>query len=339
MYQFRRTIVPITSLSLLVLFSASAAAQWVWTPQTGRFVNLRRMPKESPELQVEHARSLMLQGDYGEAMDETEKFVDFYGDTELADENQFLRGEIKLAQENYVDAAQELQRVVDSYPESDLYDDVITMQYEIGNELYNKGVENLDGGSKWYTFGWSPFKKRPLRKAVEVYRMVKTNEPFTPQAAEAQYKIGESYYVREDYLDAALEYQLLLEQYPDSEWVDNASMGLIKSYEAQSLPPAYDQSTSALAVQAIDDHLVRFPATEQETDLLETRQEMRERIGQQRLLTAEYYLERQQPRSARITLESLVEEYPDTEAATEANEMLSEMPPDDSLLASFLQPN
>lgn len=339
MNQFNRTIVPLTSFCLLLLLSASAAAQWVWTPQTGRFVNLRRIPKESPELQVEHARSLMLQGDYGKAMDETEKFVDFYGDTELADENQFLRGEIKLAQENYVDAARELQRVVDSYPESDLYDDVITMQYEVGNQLYNKGVKNLDRGSKWYTFGWRPFNKRPLKKAVDIYRMVKTNEPFTPQAAEAQYKIGESYFVSEDYLDAALEYQLLLEQYPDSQWVDNASIGLIKSYEAQALPPAYDQSTGALAVQAIDDHLVRFPATEQETELLETRQALRESIAQQRLLTAEFYLDRQQPRSARITLEALVEEFPDTEAAKEASQILADMPPDDSLLAGFLQLN
>ena len=68
----------------LLLSTGFAQEQWTWTPQTGRFVNLKRMPKETPELQLEYARSLMLAGDERKALRETEKFVEYYGSDALA---------------------------------------------------------------------------------------------------------------------------------------------------------------------------------------------------------------------------------------------------------------
>ncbi|HOQ90853.1 MAG TPA: hypothetical protein PLX03_11995, partial [Candidatus Hydrogenedentes bacterium] len=82
---------------VLVFLALPAMAQWTWTPQTGRWVNLKRMPKESAELQLEYARSLKISGDYRRALKETDKFRQFYANDPLSDENEFLRGEIQLA--------------------------------------------------------------------------------------------------------------------------------------------------------------------------------------------------------------------------------------------------
>ena len=71
----------LVTLGLLVC-AAPALAQWTWTPETGRLVNLNRMPKETPELQVEFARSLLVGNEYNRAFDETNKFIKFYGDTD-----------------------------------------------------------------------------------------------------------------------------------------------------------------------------------------------------------------------------------------------------------------
>src|SRR5690606_38448022 len=59
-----------------------AHGQWLWTPQTGRFIDIDRQPKETPELQVEFARSLLIEKRYKAALRETNKFEDFYGDSE-----------------------------------------------------------------------------------------------------------------------------------------------------------------------------------------------------------------------------------------------------------------
>lgn len=320
--------------------ASEAAAQWVWTPETGRFVNLDRLPKETAELQLEYARTLMIEGRYGDALDETGKFREFYEDAPEADENQFLRGEIKQAQGDYVDAAREFQLVVSNYPESDLYDDVIESQYTIADSLFDRGQANIEryDESSWIEKRFNWFHKRPMRRAIEVYNLVKANQPFTPEAAEAQYKIGLSYYELEEYIDSDIEYRLVLEQYPDSEWVDDASYGRIKTFEASALPPEYDQAPSQLAVDAIDDFRVSFPADARQAELDELRAEMLENIAEQKWQTAQFYADRHLFNATRVYLDVIVKEYPETQAAVKAREWLEAHPEKEAGIGRFLGP-
>ena len=307
----------IPALALLCLLAGAADAQWVWTPQTGRWINVGDLPKETPELQIEHARTLMLEGDYRAAWRETNKFTRYYGDSEYAAENQFLRGEIRLAQGRLLDAAEQFQQVVAAYPESVLFDDVIEKQYAIGDQLYAEGLERMDRR-------WVFFRERPLRRAADVYTMVIDNEPFTTRAAEAQYKVGLTQYTRENYMEAAFEYRRVIEDYGTSDWVDEASYGLAQCYYEMSYPPDYDQSPSALAIMAINDFQDRYPADERNADLDDKREEMRARIAQQRLQTAQYYERRREFESAKLSYQVVAREWPGTPAAETAQAWLDE---------------
>ncbi len=305
------------ALALLLLVQGVAQAQWVWTPQTRRWINLKRLPKETAELQVEYARSLMIEGDYSKALHETEKFQQFYADSPQADENQFVRGEILLARAKYLDAAKEFQQVVVNFPDTDLYDEVIEKQYEIGDRLYELG-------QKRYEARWQPFRRRPLKYAGEVYTMVIDNQPFTDEAAEAQYKMGLCHFTREQYTEALYEYRQVVEKYSSSDWVDDASYGLIQCHYNSALPPDYDQVPSRLAVNAIDDFKASFPRDERLDGLEEKRQEMVESIATQRLKTAQFYEKRREFQAARIYYAVVVEQFPDTAAAEEARAWLTD---------------
>jgi outer membrane assembly lipoprotein YfiO len=308
----------------IVLAAAPVAnAQWVWTPQTGRFVNVKRLPKETPELQIQYTRSLMLEGQYKKALRETQKFVEFYPDAPEADENQFLRGEIKLAQRDYMDAAKEFQQVITGYPDSQLFDAVIEKQYEIGDRYYELGLQRM-ARDEWYRF--RPFRKKPFKHAIEVYSMVIDNQPFTAAAAEAQYKIGLCHYTRNEFQEAAFEYRRVIEDYAGSDWVDDAAYGLALCYHQQSLPPAYDQSPSYLTVDAIDMFAERYPTDPRLADLAPRRTEMVESIAQQRLETGRFYERRRLFDSARIYYELVVNEFPGTEAAARAGQWLAANP-------------
>ncbi len=315
----RSTGAGILACVLALLVMQSAQAQWRWTPQTGRWVNIKNLPKETPELQVEYARSLFMKERYKEAYRETEKFEEFYGDTEYADDNQFLRGEIRLAQGKHLAAAREFQQVVANYPDTDLFDAVISKQYEIGDDLYQQGTARAN---RW----WPLFRERPLKRAAEVYGMVIRNQPFTPEAAEAQYKVGLCHYAREGYVEAAYEYRRVVEDYSGSEWVDEASEGLAMCYYGMSLPAAYDQGPSELAINAIDDFKVRFPGDARVADLDAKRVEMREGIASQRLQSAQFYERRREFASARLYYEIVVAEYGETEAGKTAQTWLDEHP-------------
>lgn len=313
----KRLIQAFGVFAVAVAFAAPATAQWTWTPQTGRWINLKRMPKETPELQVEYARTLMTEGDYRKALRETDKFSKFYGDSPFADENQFLRGEIKMASGDSMDAAKEFQKLLTGYPDTERYADAVTRQYEIADGFYEVGLKRLD--SKW-----RPLRKRPLNRAIDVYTMVIDNQPFTPAAAQAQYKVGLCHYAREEYAEAAFEYRRVVEDYAESEWVDEASYGLAETYYDMSFPPEYDQMPSRLAIEAIDSFGQRYPGDARNSDLAANRSEMRERIAQQRLLNAKFYERRKKASAAKIYYEIVANEFSDTQSAEEARAWLAE---------------
>jgi len=307
-------------IATAIIFVAEAAhAQWVWTPQTGRWVNLKRVPKESPELQVEYARSLMLEGRHKRALDETEKFNKFYSDTEFADDNQYLRGEIRMNMGNHKGAAKEFQQLVKSYPSTELYTQAIQKQYEIGDHFYEAGQKKRERK-------WALMKNRPLRRATEVYAMVIENQPFSPEAAQAQYKIGLCHHARKDYTEAAFEYRRVIEDYAGSEWVDDAGYGLAMCYVDGSLPPDYDQSRAKLAVRAIDDFKNQYPGDSRAAELDGKRQAMRDKLAESQLRTARFYVKRREFLSARIYFESLVKDFADTPAAAAAQQWLDSNP-------------
>lgn len=305
----------------IVIFATQneAYSQWTWTPQTGRFINIKRMPKETPQLQIEYARSLYLQGSYKKALEETDKFIQFYGQDPLADQNLFLRGEIKIAMGKLLDASREFQKLVSNYPGSPLYQDAIKKMFEIGDKLYEKGTKKR---SKLLSF----FKKKPLKQAIEVYSAVVSNQPFMPGSAEAQYKIGLCHQARKEYLEASYEYKKVIENYPQSEWVDDARYSLAKCYYETSSPPEYDQSKSELAIEAIDEFLRNHPEDPKCEELKKLRIELREKIAHQKYLIARYYERKREFASARIYYKLISEAYQDTSWAEKANKWLEDNP-------------
>ena len=327
--------------ALMCLLAGAASAQWTWTPETGRFVRMDSLPKETPELQVEYERSLLVEGNYTKAWDETQKFDKFFGDSDFADQNQFIRGEIRLKQEKYVDAAEEFQKVVTSHPGSPLYDDVIEKQYEIGDTLFDKGMRKTKGktgGAMSHApLSWiRAIQRRPFKKAIDVYTIVIENQPFTPEAAEAQFKIGKCHFAREKYLEAGFEYRRVIEDYPDSEWVQEASFELTRAYEESSLDPDYDQAPSRLAIETIDEFKRRYPNDPRVEERTEVRQEMRESIAEQRYRSARFYERRRDLDAARIYFEITAYEFAGTKASEKALEWLDANQAEPDLQSAFL---
>ena len=314
----RRSVAMIAVLTA-VLATTTARAEWTWTPETGRWVNVNRMPKESPELQVEYARSLLLEGKYKKAFEETSKFSKFFPTSDAADDNQFLRGEIRMKQGNYKSAAKEFQQVVKNYPSTELYQQAIANQYIIGDHFYDEGQKKMNKK-------WALLKKRPLKRATDVYGMVIENQPFTPEAAQAQYKIGLCHFARKDYTEAAFEYRRVVEDYAASEWVDDASYGLAEVYTAGSRPPDFDQTNSQLAVRAIDEFKTQFPTDPRGTELDPKRQEMRNKMAEGQLRSANFYVKRREFLSARIYFELIAKDFAETPAAAKATEWLAANP-------------
>jgi len=169
-----------------------------------------------------------------------------------------------------------------------------------------------------------------------VYSIVLENQRFTDAAARAQYRIGLSHFTRGQYIDASFEYREVLERYPNSEYVRDASYGLVRTYQELSLGPDYDQEPSQLTMNRIDDFASQFPGDPRLEEVAQVRVEMKENIAQQRLQTAKFYERRRLFLSAHVSYTAVAEQYPDTVAGGEAEEWLGERAGPQTTAARFI---
>jgi outer membrane assembly lipoprotein YfiO len=294
----------------------SAGAGWVWTPETGRWINPKNQPKETPEAQLEHARQLRLAGNYGKALSEYEKLFRFYPDSDLCPEGQFQVGELYEAKGDYSRASAEYQKVVSNWPASDLFDKVTEKHYEIADRFYQQGTDR--------TGGIRLFRGRYVRRAIETYQRVIENAPFGRAAARAQYRIAECYFVTGRYLEATYEYQKVLDEYPTSDWAGQATYGLAMCYYRQALPAEYDQTIARKAVEQFRLFARMHPGDPKVADAEAKIGELRADMARQQLVIARFYERIEKTDAARLYYRSAASKYPETEAAREAAETLKD---------------
>ena len=299
---------------VLVAYAGAANAVWVWTPETGRWVNPKNQPKETPEAQLEYASQLRLAGDYEEALGEYEKFFKFYPDSDLCPEAQFQIGELYEARGDYERASKEYQKVVSNWRASDLFDKVLEKQYEIADRFYQEEMAR--------TRRFRLFRGRYLRRAIRIYEQVIENAPFGPAAAQAQYRIAECYFASGHYLEATYEYQKVLDEYPSSEWAGQAMYGLAMCYYEQALPAEYDQTIARKSVEQFRLFAGLYPDDPKTQEATQKIADLLEEMARQQLVVAAYYEKIQRPDSARVYYRTVVAKYPGTQAADEAKEKL-----------------
>jgi outer membrane assembly lipoprotein YfiO len=299
---------------IFVSYAGTANAVWVWTPETGRWVNPANQPKETPEAQLEYASQLRLAGDYEEALGEYEKFFKFYPDSDLCPQAQFQIGELYEARGDYERASKEYQKVVSNWRASGLFDKVVEKQYEIADRFYQEEMAR--------TRRFRLFRGRYLRRAIRIYEQVIENAPFGPAAAQAQYRIAECHFASGHYLEATYEYRKVLDEYPSSEWAGQAMYGLGMCYYEQALPAEYDQTIARKAVEQFRLFTGLYPDDPKTQDATQKIADLREEMARQQLVVAAYYEKIQRSESASVYYRTVVAKYPGTQAADEAKEKL-----------------
>ena len=299
---------------VLLAYAGAANAVWAWTPETGRWINPRYQPKETPEAQLEYASQLRLAGDYEDALSEYEKLFKFYPDSDLCPEAQFQIGELYEARGDYERASKEYQKVVSNWHSAELFDRVVEKQYGIADRFYREEIARRRR--------FRLFRGRYLRKAIKIYEQVIENAPFGPAAAQAQYRIAECYFASRRYLEATYEYQKVLDEYPSSEWAGQAMYGLAMCYYEQALPAEYDQTIARKAVEQFQIFMGLYPDDPKTEDAIQRIAELREEMARQQLVIAAFYEKIEKPASARVYYRTVVAKYPGTQAADEAKTKL-----------------
>lgn len=310
------------SLSFLLIFLlgyTNLHAYWEWTPETGKWINPKYAPKETAEEQFKYAQNFFQEGEYKIAIREFRKTVKYFPTSPYAAEAQFYIGECFYRMRKPLEAAQEYQVIIDKFPSSNRIREVLERQKSIGDELFTLAEREEKG---FTNIAKSLLSKSNAEKAISVYEMVLKNDPYNLSAAEVQYRIGLCYQSIGKYKEAIKAFQKVIDNYPRSQWVDDAYYQIALSSFSQSLEVPYDQTMTRRAREKLSEFEKRFPESEKAPIARKKRDSLEVKEAQKVYEIARFYEKQGYFKSAGIYYEEILKKYPQTPWAPLAREAL-----------------
>src|SRR3989338_1155644 len=208
----RRQIPAFFTCLLVCSLAGTAAADWIWTPKLGKWINPKKAAKETPTLQLAFAMKFWDDKKYEKALDEFKKLVKAYPQAPEAPDAQYYAGRCQEEMRNYFEAFKEYRRVIQVYPASTRTDEILEREYRIGNLFFQGEKRELLG--KKMVHG--------MESAIECYQAIVEDAPFSSQWPLALYKLGIAFKIQGRYQSATDTFQRLIEEHPQHALVPDA---------------------------------------------------------------------------------------------------------------------
>lgn len=154
--------------------------------------------------------------------------------------------------------------------------------------------------------------------ATENFRDLLDQYPLNPYAEESQLKIAYSYYLDGEYSDGIAAFNDFERGYPTSPHLPFVEYYRGMSYLEQMRSPDRDQAVTQNAYKHFQIVLERYPDSSFSVLAEEKSRECREALASSILGISDQYQKIGHLFAARVRLRSLVEQYPETEASTDA---------------------
>jgi len=280
----------------------------------------------TPEEAKAKADAVMAEGDYSRAARYYEAIIDEFRRTPEADEAEwlvgeayFMAGDLSTAQEYYQD-----------YHTAHLLQNLGVLgerMYTIGVERYESGRGGLIG------IGILPTSEKGI-KALEWITQKLHNGT---RADDAYFFIGKVRMDSYSFEDAVMNFDMILLDYPQSEWTHEARFLRGLSHLEINRGPPYDRTSLLRARRDFTEYIRIIERSEalrtEYADRVETAKarlaETNERLARKNLLIADFYRSQDRFRAERLYLESAEKRYPETEAGKEAAARLAPPAPDE----------
>jgi outer membrane protein assembly factor BamD len=304
---------------VLVVACAPAHAFWIWTPESGKWVNPKHSVKQTPMEQLAYANEFFELRKYEDALREYKKLLKSYAKAREAAQAQFGIGRVWEELKKYWRAVEEYQKVVDRYPFSDLGPKVVERQYVIANLF-------LEGKAKDREFAKSLLGNE--YKIPDIFIKVIKNDPYGPYAPASQYKIGLFHLEKKEYQEARDAFEKTVNDYPDSKWAESARYQIAVADSKRSVGAQYDQKTTNIAVQGFEDYVKTNPDSQLSEAAKAQINTLRLKEAENNFVVGEYYWKTKKYKSAKIYWQTVADKYGDTPWGAKAQAKLNTIPSD-----------
>lgn len=303
---FRRNFA--ISIFFLFLFPSLSPAVWIWTPETGKFINPKWAVKPTPGDQLEYAQSFRDEGNCKKAMAEYKKLIKAYPRAKEAPEAEFYTGQCLEDSHKPYKAYQAYQLVIDKYPFSERAAQIVSLEYSIANHL----LENKDRSK------WAEAVVGSDDRTIEILRTVIKNAPYGKFAAISQYKIGLYLKEKGEYQEARDEFEKAMNDYPNSEWAQAAKFQIAMADTDRASDAQHEQKVTGVAMQEFNEFVKTHPDSELTPEAKAQMGRLKDKEAENNFVIAKFYDKQKNFKAAQIYYKEVVNDYADTSWATKA---------------------
>ncbi len=307
---------PVIFAALLISFLAvEAAADWVWTPQTRRWINPKYAAKDTPGHQMEWAVDFFEGQDYPRAVKEFIRLVRTYPRSELAPKAQYLAGLSYELMNKPRHAFRAYKQVVEVYPFSVEFKEAVEREFLI--------AESFFAGKRMELIG--PVTLPALSTAIEIYQHVVDHAPYGAFGARAQLRLGECYLKQNRFEEANRAFQRVVDEYPASDLIEDAEFKVAYCARQLSLKASYDQSATEEAMEWFESFIESHPDSDLVPEAKKSLVQLREIKAKGLAEIAQFYEIQGKPKSAVFYYREIVDLYPESSYAATAVSKLQEL--------------
>ncbi|MCK4409645.1 MAG: outer membrane protein assembly factor BamD [Candidatus Eisenbacteria sp.] len=165
-----------------------------------------------------------------------------------------------------------------------------------------------------YAVGVAAAERGDYMLAIEVFKRISLDKPLHETADDALLRLADAHRAISDYPSAEEDYRRLLSDYPHSSLVPEAEyeLGMTFFDQAMSVSIARDQSMTKQAISQLEYFVAAYPASGFADEAADRILELRSRIAEKGYDSATLYSDLGKPKAARVCLEAVIVEYPDT---------------------------
>lgn len=172
-------------------------------------------------------------------------------------------------------------------PVEDLFEEA--EQYYNGHETWYGAMVRRTWGEDSKAYELPGVVMNNYTKALERYRMVVDNYPFSSQAVIAELRVADCHYKLEQYPEAVVWYEQFTKRHPKHEEVPYATYYQGMCYYEQKLKPGRDQDNARQAVKTFTYLIDTYPSTEYAGEAEPKLADSRKTLAEHELLIADFY--------------------------------------------------
>ncbi len=276
--------------------------------------------RQGPDHQWERIEEAIEAGRTRRAIRRANQLVRAWPDHDLAPKAQRLIGDLYIEPGNPEAAFEAYQTLINAYAGQFDYQEILDIQLKLAEEVQHRIIRALFAR---YT--------QP-QDAIPLYRQLITNAPHADITPELMYRIGSIFLEKRKPREAIEEFNQLEERFPDSEFAMKAAWHRAQAFERLAKRFPTDASTTLSAWQAYVYFVNTYPASDFAPEARERMQHFYNQAAENQYQLAVFYEERMsRPEAARVTLETLLQEFSGSDWAIKAADRLEALQPTPTL--------